>query len=293
MREVKAFSEQRAQLAECPLWEPRQQALYWVDIDGRAIHRRRLDGSSQESWSLPTEPGCIARASDGLVVAMRSGIFHLNTESGRISQLAAAPYDTSIQRFNDGRCDAQGRLWVGTIHEPRNGPHGTLYCFEKGRLRDVGLHVTVANGLAFSPDRRTMYHADTKAHVVRAFPFDEESGELGTARILRQFDAQRGPAYGGRPDGAAVDEDGNYWVAMYEGGCLLQLSPSGEILNKQLLPVRCPTMPAFGGEDMRTLFVTSASHGRPPEELAQFPQSGQVLCLQAPCAGRHEPLCLI
>ncbi len=293
MQEVKAFSGQRAQLAECPLWEPREQALYWVDIDGRALHRRRMDGSDQETWKLPAEPGCIARAADGLVLAMRTGIFHFDTGSGRLRQLAAAPYDTSVQRFNDGRCDAKGRLWVGTIHEPRDGPHATLYCFENGRLRDAGLHVTVSNGLAFAPDSKTMYHADTKAHVVRAYPFDDASGSLGTPRVLHQFAAERGPAYGGRPDGAAVDQDGNYWIAMYEGGCLLQLSPSGELLDKRLLPVRCPTMPAFGGEDMQTLFVTSASHGRSAEELAQFPQSGQVLSMRAPCCGRPEPLCRI
>lgn len=293
MQLIKAFSGQRSQLAECPLWEPREQALYWIDIDGRAVHRRHMKSGAQRSWDLPCEPGCIARADDGLVVAMRSGIVHLDTRSGRISLLAAAPYDTSIQRFNDGHCDAKGRLWVGTIHEPRDAPRATLYCFENGRLRDVGLHVTVSNGLGFSPDGTTMYFADTRAHVVRAYPFVAESGTLGPPRVLRQFDAQRGPEYGGRPDGAAVDADGNYWIAMFEGSRLLQLSPAGEILSEHVLPVRCPTMPAFGGEDMQTLFVSSARHGRPAEEVAQFPLSGQVLCMPAPCRGKPEPLCQV
>lgn len=291
MQQVTAFSEQRSQLAECPLWEPREQALYWIDIQARMVHRRRMDRSAQTSWNLPSEPGCIARAPEGIVVAMRTGIVHLDTRNGRISQLVAAPYNTAIQRFNDGRCDAQGRLWVGTIHEPRDGPCATLYCFEDGRLRDAGVPCTVSNGLGFSPDGRTMYHADTTAHVVRAFPFDSDSAALGTPRILRQFDMERGPSYAGRPDGAAVDLNANYWVAMYEGSRLLQLSSEGEVLNECLLPVRCPTMPAFGGEDMRTLFVTSASQGRPPQELAQFPLSGHVLCVNTNVVGRPEPLC--
>lgn len=291
MQQVKAFSEQRSQLAECPLWEPREQALYWIDIPARKVHRRRTDQSAQSSWDLPSEPGCIARAADGLVVAMRTGIAHLDTISGRISQLAAAPYNTALQRFNDGRCDAQGRLWVGTIHEPRDAPRATLYCFENGRLRDVGVQATVSNGLAFSPDGKTMYHADTTSHVVHAYPFDLGSATLGTPCVLRQFGMERGETYEGRPDGATVDQDGNYWVAMYEGARILQLSSSGEVLTQRLLPVQCPTMPAFGGEDMRTLFVTSASQGRPATELALFPLSGQVLCMTGNSVGRPEPLC--
>jgi sugar lactone lactonase YvrE len=291
MNQVKVFSRQRSQLAECPLWEPREQALYWIDIAGRAVHRQRLDDSAQTSWKLPSEPGCIARAEDGLVVAMRTGIVLLDTRSGSITQLAAAPYDIASQRFNDGRCDAHGRLWVGTIHEPRDGPRATLYCFEDGRLRDVGLPVTVSNGLAFAPDGHTLYHADTTAHAVRAYPYSLASGTLEAGRLFHQFDAQRGPDYCGRPDGATVDREGNYWLAMYEGGRVLQLSAGGEILSQHLLPVRCPTMPALGGEDMRTLFVTSVSQGRPDDELAIHPHSGHVLCMQAPVAGLPEPLC--
>jgi sugar lactone lactonase YvrE len=153
------------------------------------------------------------------------------------------------------------------------------------------LAVTVSNGLAFSPDGKTMYHADTKAHRISAYSFDLDAGQPEDARIFHQFDSTRGPGYEGRPDGAATDSDGDYWVAMYEGGCVLQLARTGEVLSRHLLPVRCPTMPAFGGEDMQTLFITSVSHGRTPEELAQFPDSGQVLAMPAPVKGKPEPLC--
>lgn len=277
------------QVGECPLWHPEENALYWIDIPGLAIHRVHAETGAHRGWPVPSEPGCIAHcASGGLLVAMRSGLALLDTGSGQLTAIADAPYDTSKIRFNDGRCDAAGRLWVGTLYDPRDQQLGALFCVEHGSVRDSGNRVTVSNGVAFSPDSRTLYHSDTTAHKITAYDFDLASGQLGTARIFKQFSKDKTGAYGGRPDGAAVDSEGAYWCAMYEGGRILRLSPSGELLSEIALPVRCPTMVAFGGADLRTLYVTSARHNRSHEELTQFPLSGCVLALRVDVPGRVE-----
>lgn len=282
--------DQPMQVGECPLWHPEEAALYWIDINGCAIHRLDSKDGSHRSWSMPSEPGCIAlNASGGLIVALRSGLASFDTANGLLSVLASPPYDTAKLRFNDGRCDAAGRLWVGTIYEPRDQQLGTLYCVERGAIRDSGNRVTVSNGVAFSADNRTLYHADTTAHKITAYEFDVATGCLGKSHIFKQFSTDKSQNYGGRPDGAAVDSEGAYWCAMYEGGRILRLSPSsGEVLREIQLPLRCPTMIAFGGPDLRTLYVTSARHNRPEAELVQFPLSGCLLAISVDVPGRVE-----
>lgn len=290
MDDIQVLFDTRMQLGECPLWHPDEEALYWIDIAGLAVHRYHPSSGAHASWPLPSEPGCIARsANGGLLVAMRSGLAMLDADSGSLTQVAAAPYDTTKIRFNDGRCDAAGRLWVGTLYDPRDRAGGSLYCVERGAVRDAGKPVTVSNGVAFSPDNRTLYHADTTAHRITCYDFDVATGHIGNERLFKQFSTDRSHQYGGRPDGAAVDSDGAYWCAMFEGGRVLRLSPSGEILREIALPVRCPTMVAFGGADLRTLYITSARHNRSATELSKHPLSGCVLMLQVDVPGRAEP----
>jgi sugar lactone lactonase YvrE len=282
------------QLGESPFWHPDEAALYWIDIAGRAVHRHYPSSGDHSYWSLPSEPGCIARCADGgLIVAMRSGLALLDTDSGALTQLSAPPFDPAKVRFNDGRCDAAGRLWTGTIYEPRDQPLGSLFCVERGTIRDVGKQVTVSNGVAFSVDNRTIYHADTTAHRITAYEFDVATGRIGNSRVFQQFSMDKSQQYGGRPDGATVDSEDAYWCAMYEGGRVLRLSPSGEVLREIQLPVRCPTMIAFGGPDLRTLYITSARHNRPDAELTQFPLSGYVIALEVDVPGRPEPAYLL
>jgi sugar lactone lactonase YvrE len=276
-------------LGECPLWHPGESALYWIDIAGHAVHRYRPGDDAHDKWDLPSEPGCIAYGNDGrLLVAMRSGLAMLDPASGALTSLAAPPYDPAVIRFNDGRCDARGRLWTGTLYDPRDKQGGSLFCIERGKIRDVNHPVTVSNGVAFSPDQRTLYHADTTAHRITAYDYDVATGSVGVGKVFKEFSTDKSAGYGGRPDGAAVDSEGAYWCAMYEGGRLLRLSPSGEILKEIELPVRCPTMLAFGGAELRTLYITTVSHKRPPEELARLPLSGFLLELDVDVAGLPE-----
>lgn len=295
MSEIQVLFDTPMQLGECPLWNVEEEALYWVDIAGCVVHRHIPSTGAHQSWSMPSEPGCIARTNDGRVlVAMRSGLFILNTNSGALEKLTDAPYDGKTIRFNDGRCDAYGRLWAGTLYEPRGEALGSLYRIERGQINDMKMPVTVSNGLAFSTDNRVVYHADTSAHKITAYDFDVSTGQISNSRIFKQFSNDKSSSgYGGRPDGAAVDSENAYWCAMYEGGRLLRLSSSGEVLREISLPLRCPTMIAFGGPKLRTLYVTSARQNRPVSELEKLPYSGCVLALEVDVAGMPEPAYIV
>jgi len=284
--DIQALDAHRCRLGESPLWHPVEQQLYAVDIPGRQVLRWREGAGAPDIWPQDAEPGCIAaRAGGGLLVARRDGLWALDTATGVQTRLAPPPYDPARLRFNDGKVDPAGRLWVGSISDARE-PEAALYrCDGEGFSAQVhGL--TTANGLAWSPDGRRMHWSDTKAHRIYAADFDAATGVLSTPRVFAEFPSRRpGEPYGGRPDGAAMDAEGCYWAAMFEGGCLLRLAPTGEILQRVELPVACPTMPAFGGADLRTLFVTTACDKRPADELAQQPLAGAVLRLRVEVPG--------
>lgn len=277
-------------LGESPMWHPREQVLYWCDIPGKQLNRFDPASGALSHWSFDCEPASCAPRLDGrLLLAMRDGLWCFHPVSGERSRLCAPPYETGKERFNDGKCDPQGRFWVGTIYEPRDPALAALYCFDGGELQRKADGITVSNGLAWSPDGHTMYWSDTKAHTIYAFDFDPASGGLSQRRVFARFAAkQPGQVladYGGRPDGAAVDVEGCYWVAMFEGQRLLRLSPQGRILREVVLPVRCATMPCFGDADLKTLYITTSRENRPPAELAQQPLAGCVLKLRVAVPG--------
>ena len=279
------------QVGEGPLWSGAEGALYWVDIDGFTVHRLLTASGAHDQWRMATEPSALALHSrGGLVVATRAGFVHLDTATGNVTDIAPSPFDQTKARFNDGKPDAAGRFWVGTIYEPRDQPAAEMYVLDKGQVRLAWSGgMTNSNGLAFSPDNRTMYHADTTAHRITRYDFDMAAGTVSNQREVRQFSMDKQHGYGGRPDGAAVDSEGNYWVAMFEGGRIVKLSPSGEELDEIALPVRCPTMAAFGGEDLRTLYITTAGK-RPQAELDAHPLSGRVLAVRVAVAGLPAPV---
>jgi sugar lactone lactonase YvrE len=280
------------QVGECPLWHAGERNVYWVDIGGLAVHRVHPLTGEHRQWAMASEPSALAiHPHGGLVVAMRTGLVHLDTASGATTALAPAPYDTATTRFNDGRVDPAGRFWIGTIFEPRDRQAAEMYCLDKGTLSlKWSGGMMNSNGLGFAPDGRTMYHADTAAHRINRYAFDPDTGTASDPRPFLQFASDKtAPGYGGRPDGAAVDSEGAYWCAMFEGGRLLRFSASGELLCEIALPLRCPTMVAFGGDDLRTLYITSASHGRPESERERYPLTGCVLSLPVEVAGREEP----
>lgn len=278
-------------LGESPMWHPDEQRLYWCDIAGRQLNRLDPATGAFDRWDFGSEPACCAPAlGGGLVVAARDGIWRFDPDRGARTRLAEPPYDPAHERFNDGRCDARGRFWVGTIWEPRDRPAAALWRIDRShRPERMAGGVVTANGLAWSPDGATLYWADTRGHRVLAMDVDPHDGRPGEPRVFAAFapraDGQPLATYGGRPDGAAVDSLGRYWVAMYEGARLVCLAPDGAVVEEVPLPVRCPTMPCFGGADLRTLYVTTARDGRPAAELADEPWAGCVLTLRVEVPG--------
>ena len=278
-------------LGESPLWHPSEQVLYWCDIPGHALNRFDPQSSEHKVWPFDTDVACCAPLMEGgLLLALRSGLVRFDPRSGDVTALDdTLPYDPRIERFNDGKADAQGRLWVGTIYEPRDRANAALYRHSSGKLDKMADKITVSNGLAWSPEARTMYWSDTKAHTVYAFDFERAGGAISNQRVFAQFPLKTADqdlaTYGGRPDGAAMDSEGHYWCAMFEGARLLRFAPDGTQVQEIKLPVRCPTMPCFGSADLKTLYITTAREKRPAEELAREPLAGCVLHLRVEVAG--------
>lgn len=292
---------QPSELGESPFWHPDERMLYWVDIPGRRIHRANLLSATIESWTMPSEPGCIAPAktkgqASGLVIALRDGIYRARQWGGALQRLVLAGHDTATTLFNDGKADPLGRFWVGTRYEPRNAPRAQLFSLDgrNGRAPVLELkagNATTGNGLAWSPDASTVYWADTPGHIIRAWRWEPESNAMGSERVFQQWPGkpegwQPGmPGYDGRPDGAAVDVQGSYYVAMYEGARLLKLSPAGDVLADIAVPAQCPTMPCFGGDDLKTLYLTTARQKRSAGELQSYPDSGCVFSMRVDVPG--------
>jgi sugar lactone lactonase YvrE len=277
----------KASLGECPLWSVDEQVLYWVDINAPSLNRFDPRSGDNEAWPMSQSIGCFGlRAGGGFVAAMRDGIWLVERGGKLQRKLADAPYDTASHRFNDGRVDAQGRLWAGSMNERRDGYSGQLYRLDADhRLTAMIPGIMISNGLAWSPDRRTMYHADTVKREITAWDFDGTSGDISNRRVFAQLEAERD-----RPDGAAVDSEGCYWSAFYSAGKVVRLSPRGERLSEYPLPAMCPTMCAFGGPDLRTLYVTSARQRREPEELDRLPHSGGIFAMRVDVPGLPEPI---
>jgi sugar lactone lactonase YvrE len=283
-------------LGESPFWHPQEQMLYWADIAGFKLHRLNPFMGEVETWAMPSEPGCFAPAKrGGLIIALRDRIVRASAWGAELQTLQSFVHDPKTTRANDGKCDATGRFWAGTMFEPRTSNDAKLWSYSPSEgLQLKQGNAIVANCLAFSPDGKTAYWADTPQHTIWAWDFDATSGAMTNQRVFKQFAPKPegwvsglpgNGGYLGRTDGAAIDTQGNLWVAMFEGKRVLQLSPQGEILQNIEAPVLCCTMPAFGGDDMQTLYLTSARHNRPEAELAREPGLGCVFSLRVNAAG--------
>ena len=276
----------KASLGECPLWSADEQALYWVDINAPSLNRFDPATGINAAWPMPQSIGCVAlREGGGLVAALRDGFWLIEPDGTLDRRIASAPYDPEHHRFNDGRADRRGRLWAGSMNERRDQSSAALYCLDPdSTLTSMVAHVMISNGLAFSPDSRTLYHADTPTRTITAWDFDLASGAIANRRVFARFSDEND-----FPDGAAVDSEGCYWSAFYRGGKVVRFSPRGERLAEYPLPARCPTMCAFGGPDLKTLYVTSARQRRDAEELARLPLSGGIFAMRCDVAGLPEP----
>jgi L-arabinonolactonase len=279
----------RALLGECPVWSPLEELLYWIDIDGRAIHRYDPVAGTDESRLLSGRPGSIALTpfAGRLLVAMENRLAFFDWTSESLSEWTILEPGGTGNRLNDGRCDPVGRFWVGSMFESAAADRSTgmLHRIEpNGSSSTVRSGIGVSNGLAFSPDGSTMYFADTPREMVWAYDYDLDTGEATRERPFVDF----GPIHG-RPDGACVDEEGCYWVAAVYGWSVLRVTPSGIVDRKIDLPIEKPTMPAFGGRSLTTLFVTSVGMGGSIAPADGQHDAGGLFAFEPGVRGISEP----
>ncbi|PBJ01975.1 SMP-30/gluconolactonase/LRE family protein [Pseudomonas sp. ACN5] len=282
----------RNAVGESPVWVPEESALYWVDIPAGGLQRWSADTGQVATWKTPQMLACIAPHADGgWVAGMESGFFRLhprNDGSLDSEPLAHVDHARADMRLNDGRCDRQGRFWAGSmvLNMGANAANGTLYRYSTGQRGPLDSRLSgfiVPNGLGFSPDGRTMYLSDSHPQIqqIWAFDYDTETGTPSNRRVF--VDMNR---HDGRPDGAAVDADGCYWICANDAGLIHRFTPDGRLDRSLAVPVKKPTMCAFGGPRLDTLFVTSIRPGddHDPQSLA-----GGVFALDPGVKGLPEP----
>lgn len=279
---------------ESPVWRPAEQALYWVDIPERQLHRWRAKDGAHHTWQADEMLACIApraRSEGGWIAGMQSGVFHLDMNaSGTLDSQLVSPVEHALEgmRFNDGRCDRQGRFWAGTmLMDMQQGAQvGALYR-QDGHALPLSLQLDgmiVPNGLAFSPDGTRMYLSDSHPQVqtIWVFDYDIDSGIPYNQRVFVDM-----REYPGRPDGAAIDQDGCYWICGNDAGQVHRFTPDGRLDRSLSVPVKKPAMCAFGGAGLDTLFVTSI---RPSGmDLCDQPLAGGVFALNPGTRGVEEP----
>lgn len=280
------------QVGESPVWHPGEQALYWTDIPGRKIWRYQVGGKQTQHWSLPEMAGCIAMRQDGWLVAAQTGHFTLpalttSVASPQLQRMTTVIHAQSGMRFNDGRCDRQGRFWAGTMlmNMTAGEPTGKLYRYSDGQVTiPLADSLIVPNGMAFSPDGRRMYLSDSHPlrKTVWVYDYDPDSGVPQNRRVF----IEALPA--GRPDGAAVDQDGCYWICGNEAGTVYRYTPEGRLDRSLRVPVARIAMCAFGGRRLDTLFVTSIR----PADAAPDALDGAVFALNPGTCGMEEPVFL-
>lgn len=288
MSEARVMTSRRDQVGECPVWDGDAQALYWVDINGRHIHRLDWATGVQQSWDTPERVGCIAlSATGGVVAAMETGVYAVVLREPPLLQrdcLAPIAHPRANMRFNDGRCDAAGRFWLSTMCMDMTPPSavGAWMCLDKQGLRASSIDGLITpNGLAFSPDGSTLYFSDSHPSVqtVWACDFDLASGTPGPRRVF--VDMAPLP---GRPDGAAVDAEGHYWICANDAGLVHRFDPAGRLVASVPVPVPKPSMCAFGGPRLDTLLVTSIRPATGATDLC-----GAVFALEVGMRGLAEP----
>jgi sugar lactone lactonase YvrE len=263
MAEVVVKSNDR--LGECPLWDPRSRLVWWLDILRPAVQSYDPQTHQHRVYPLPARDcACAAlRARGGLVLAMNNGLHAFDPAAGLGERLCQPEPDRPDNRYNDGRCDRRGRLWIGSMHLSTEKPTGSFYSVTPDlavRRHLEGL--TVPNSVAFSPDDCTLYFADTPHHVIWAFDFDIEAGDISNRRVFVDLSARK--AY---PDGSCIDGEGFLWNAEYAGGRVVRYAPDGRVDRVIEVPVENPTCCCFGGERLDTLYITSAASSASPGSL--------------------------
>lgn len=268
------------ELGEGITWHPQQKAVWWTDINGQRLYRYQLNGQTLQSWPMPERVGCFGfvEDSDRLIVAFASGLAFYEVESGSIEWIVKPEEERQGNRFNDGKVGPDGRFYAGCMVEDNQQANlgaGFYRLDKQGDCRRLFDGIAISNGLCWSPDGKTMYHADSPTKQIVKYDFDLVKGTPSNPQIFAQIQAYC------VPDGATVDAQGGVWVALWGGAEVVRFAPDGQISHQLQLPVSQPTCVCFGGDNLDLLFVTSASVGLG----SKGPQDGNVFIYETNVRG--------
>ena len=287
---IETAPDAHAVIGESATWVASERALYWIDVKAPALHRFCPEHGATRSVALTSDIGGFGLTDDGdAVVALREGVFRLELDSGALHRLAPPPFDPALFRFNEAACDAAGRLWIGVMFDPLEGApprqRGPLFSFTLGGgLREENDSAALHNGMAWSADGGTFYLSHSLDGEIIAFDYDPDGGRLANRRVFATV-----PAEIGIPDGAAIHLEGGYWSALHGGGKLRSFHPDGTIDRDIDLPTAQPTMPAFAGDDLATLYATTASDRMSAAAKRREPLAGALLQLDVGARGIDRP----
>lgn len=265
----------KAELGEGSIWNPVENKLYWINIEGKALHIYDPQTKKDVEFATGSRVGTVVPVKGGgVLVALQKGIYKMDTKTGNLTSLTQPIQDSTI-RFNDGKCDPSGRFWVGTMALDQRKGAAVLYRFDKdGSIHTMIENVTISNGIVWSADKKTMYYIDTPTGEVVGYDYDDATGEISNKRVAVKVED-------GSPDGMTIDENDHVWVALWGGNAVGCYDPkTGKLLQKVQVPAPNVTSCAFGGKDLKTLYITTARGQMSDEQLKKYPQSGGLFSVQ-------------
>jgi xylono-1,5-lactonase len=284
--EPRVVWELAAELGEGPVWVERDRALWFVDIKKQQVHRYDPASDERSSWTAPEQVGFVFPAErGGFVAGLQSGLFHFDERTGVFDLIVEVEADKPDNRLNDGVVDPSGRLWFGTMDNGEKAKSGAFYCFADGEVKPTGIDgIAITNGPAVSPDGRNLYFVDTLRGTLEVADIRDD-GSLGERRPFAKIDPKHG-----HPDGPTIDSEGCVWISLYAGWEARRYSPAGELVGQIRFPVANITKIAFGGDDLRSAYATTARQMLKPEDIAKQPQIGDLFEFRVDAPGVPCPL---
>ncbi len=279
------FDQRPCELGEGPFWHPERKQLFWFDI----LHARMLSQGPDgvQDWPFPEMVSAAGWISpDEMVIAGEGGLWRFSLTTGQRDRLATIDAGQPATRSNDGRADRQGGFWWGTMGK-RGGDDpgmGAIWRYYRGQVRCLFPGITIPNSICFTPDGRHAHFADTLTHKVMKVALDAEGWPMGAPQVFLDFTAE-----GLMPDGAVVDAEGVLWLAQWGASSVAAYAPDGTFLRAVAVGAPHSSCPAFGGPDLRTLYVTTAQEGMSAEALATCPDAGKVFAIENVAQGLPEP----
>ncbi|REG92090.1 SMP-30/gluconolactonase/LRE family protein [Algoriphagus antarcticus] len=272
-------------LGESPYWSVERQSFFWVDIENGKLFEHQLDSGKTTIKSFPHRLTLVLGGEGGeLILALDRKIASFDLSTEKLAWLTEVESDLPLNRFNDGKCDAKGRLWIGTLSTKFTKGSGSLYRVGKDLKPEKQLdQLTISNGMAWTADNQTFYFIDTPTRQIKAYHFELETGEIEFNRVAVEISEELG-----FPDGMCIDQEGMLWVAHYGGSGVYRWNPTtGELIEKIELPVPHVTSCAFGGSNMDTLLITTAQENLSKDQLKEYPLSGDVFLVKTETRGEE------